>query len=567
MEEGIRLTIGGYIMKRKLSLLLVALLVATLIPMTSFAAEATKSLSLEVKDGAKAVSELGGEMATFGIENLGSIKQNIIITLEDEAKFDYSAKSKTTVIVDGKQINGSGLKSETITLKYGTDFSSTSKFIEVKPYVIGDNIEIGDEINVNIKLSGSDNVISSATIANVEDDKVNVTVVESGKSDIPNIIAGNKAAIKVTIEGTRGSITLGRPYYISMEGATISPNAPTYKTGLQNFDFEDKSSMVSDFILEPTSNTKMEFIVDIYTSPDSESGKASMKISSRDLGGEYVVDIANIVKAYDLSTDITTIKRGELQGSSDIVITEGKAGTLKVDNYLYILFDKELVFEDKPTISATNGLKLGDINWISSDDRKKTGIVVKVIANSTKSPSIITLTDMNAQMSKTAIEAKIYKASLWVSPQLDINNPMDNKAIVKYNEFDYAKCDGGSNQIVFKLDSATYIVGGVARALEAPVFTKNDRTMLPVGPLALALNIEVDYDASSKTATFRNPIDGKKASITEGSDIIVIDNYERKMDTAAISKNGRIFVPVASVAEAFGSQIQWMPVAKEIVIN
>ena len=74
-----------------------------------------------------------------------------------------------------------------------------------------------------------------------------------------------------------------------------------------------------------------------------------------------------------------------------------------------------------------------------------------------------------------------------------------------------------------------------------------NRTQVPMRVLANSLNKSITWDAASQTAT----IDGK-VIIKIGKNVITNANGTIKMDTVAIVKNGRTYVPARFIAEALG---------------
>ena len=98
--------------------------------------------------------------------------------------------------------------------------------------------------------------------------------------------------------------------------------------------------------------------------------------------------------------------------------------------------------------------------------------------------------------------------------------------------------------------------GNVIHAEVAP-FIENERTMVPVRLISEAFGAEVAWNSEIKLVTVTAP-DGTTINLTIDSEDIIINGTAVKMDTAAIIKDGRTFVPVRYVAEALGLSVEWV---------
>ncbi|MEI8217288.1 MAG: substrate-binding domain-containing protein [Eubacteriales bacterium] len=89
-----------------------------------------------------------------------------------------------------------------------------------------------------------------------------------------------------------------------------------------------------------------------------------------------------------------------------------------------------------------------------------------------------------------------------------------------------------------------------------------NRTQVPMRVLANSLNKSITWDAASQTAT----IDGK-VIIKIGKNIITNANGTIKMDTVAIVKNGRTYVPARFIAEALGLGVSTSTNSGTLTVN
>ncbi|MCI3920635.1 copper amine oxidase N-terminal domain-containing protein [Paenibacillus sp. TRM 82003] len=88
-----------------------------------------------------------------------------------------------------------------------------------------------------------------------------------------------------------------------------------------------------------------------------------------------------------------------------------------------------------------------------------------------------------------------------------------------------------------------------------PFIDAQKRTQVPVRFVAEALGAEVDWDAKLQTAAFtRSDV---RVALTIGRADYAVNGNTLRMDTAALLKDGRTFVPARYVAEALGATVYW----------
>ena len=123
-----------------------------------------------------------------------------------------------------------------------------------------------------------------------------------------------------------------------------------------------------------------------------------------------------------------------------------------------------------------------------------------------------------------------------------------------------------------------------------PFVDGNGRTMVPLRPIAEAMNLNVYWEQSTQTACFSSyhgwgavekrygateygeveyegiyvnfPIGSKTYAyewngLVVGTDHFVYDREEFTMDTAAVAKDGRTYAPVRYLAQHYGYDVGW----------
>lgn len=118
--------------------------------------------------------------------------------------------------------------------------------------------------------------------------------------------------------------------------------------------------------------------------------------------------------------------------------------------------------------------------------------------------------------------------------------------------------------ILLKVGFKTAVVNEETIELDAAPFIFNGRAMVPLRFIGEKLYAKVSYDPATKTATFTR---GNTVVIVKiGSPTANVDGKEVKFDPPATIKDGRTFVPVRFIADAFGAKTTWEPQTKQIGI-
>nr|WP_301335047.1 copper amine oxidase N-terminal domain-containing protein [Holtiella tumoricola] len=111
--------------------------------------------------------------------------------------------------------------------------------------------------------------------------------------------------------------------------------------------------------------------------------------------------------------------------------------------------------------------------------------------------------------------------------------------------------------ITFKLGEEAYAVNGRYYHLEVPAYIENGRVMVPIKYVAEALGIgqgNVKYDAKTQVLTvYAN----KVIELEINSDTMYVDGEKVVMQTSAKLKQGYTMVPIGEVARALDLKVEW----------
>lgn len=89
-----------------------------------------------------------------------------------------------------------------------------------------------------------------------------------------------------------------------------------------------------------------------------------------------------------------------------------------------------------------------------------------------------------------------------------------------------------------------------------PFIDENGRTQVPIRAVSELLDCKVDWLQDIKTAVITKS-NGDIVKITLDSDIMTVNDKQIKMDTTAVLKDDRTFIPVRFTAEALGLTVNW----------
>lgn len=120
-------------------------------------------------------------------------------------------------------------------------------------------------------------------------------------------------------------------------------------------------------------------------------------------------------------------------------------------------------------------------------------------------------------------------------------------------------------QIEIPINQTYYLINGERYYTDSPAYIENDYTMLPLRSMASIVG-NVSYIADTKTAviTYGN----KEIYITAGESTMYINGTAYPLDTKAVIKEGRMYLPMRAISEALGfNDISFDTLTKTVKIN
>ncbi|WP_433943927.1 copper amine oxidase N-terminal domain-containing protein [Paenibacillus sp. SN-8-1] len=88
-----------------------------------------------------------------------------------------------------------------------------------------------------------------------------------------------------------------------------------------------------------------------------------------------------------------------------------------------------------------------------------------------------------------------------------------------------------------------------------PFLDKNQRVQVPVRFVSEALGSKVDWNGKTKLITIS--LKPKLVKLTIGNKVYQVNGQNQQMDTSAMEKGSRTFVPLRFVSQALGAKVVW----------
>ena len=108
-------------------------------------------------------------------------------------------------------------------------------------------------------------------------------------------------------------------------------------------------------------------------------------------------------------------------------------------------------------------------------------------------------------------------------------------------------------------DNIKILLNGNEITSDVAPFIQNDRTMVPARAIFEAMGSQVTWDGENKTVLMVRQKDEKFTSVVLqiGLDYAFVNSDRVTLDSPAVIKNDRTFVPLRFIIEAFNEGITW----------
>lgn len=107
------------------------------------------------------------------------------------------------------------------------------------------------------------------------------------------------------------------------------------------------------------------------------------------------------------------------------------------------------------------------------------------------------------------------------------------------------------------------LVAGKEIKPETPAYIENGRTMVPLRFISEALGEKVDWKADTNTVI----VGDNKASLVIGEKEINANGKKIAIDSPAVIKDSRTFVPLRAISEILGAKVDWESSTRSVKIS
>lgn len=506
--------------------------------------EEQKGSMIEIKESEK---DAWGETAKFELKLPSTVKWNKKTVLSgtykpefdgSTMKFEIKTKSKlrdSVYIIPYFDIERSTQKGDLTVLVSGGAKTDKDELIPVA--------KIAD-YSVNIS-SSFEKAVKNAKSIPVEI-TLNEVVENSMLPNIPYAITFDNA--EVLAEGVKINQSKGA------DKLTVTEAKDNYLEFKMNESSADKNKWVIKMEIMP----KADFVGDITASFE---GKAIDKVSTM---------VAKVYQGVEFETrEADKVLLGKKdQKLKDVIFTETVAGSLKKGNYLLKI---NPVYKGLNFTSSSIDREDGNIRLSSSKVVDNT-ISFRVNGESIEASKII-VSDLAVTMDQFGYDG-VYKLdlvnekspdSVIASIDLFTVNPKEDKApekpekeelkdgiyfVIGQKEYNLVK-DGKKHQKTLDVE---------------PYIAKGNRTMLPLRAAAETLDMKVEWNGKTRTATLKSK-EGKTIVLTIGDKTMIVDGKKVTLDSAPEIKNSRTFLPVAQIANALDVKTKWDAETKTVTLS
>lgn len=470
---------------------------------------------------------------------------------ETEMKNDASLKNATIVSV----------KKNVLVLK--ADAGATQVF--VKPNVlVPEDAAKGD---VTVEFSSKDRK-ASAVLAVVEEYQVSMTVKKGTKKEF-----ANKKQIPVTVELTSKGGKLPKTSYVDfkLNGGVATVEAVGAK---ETGDKAKITKKVEEFAFR-TNDEGNVMQLNLLVTPNKGSKVVTLDAELRNASAK--VDLVEVVEPVTVKKAAKTIQGGQLNEEvGDIILEESDVRALEAGE-VYVLKVKDsklnpVIFSDGAKVDAKN-IVVKNFGLTKADDAIQFTVDR---ASSGSNKGVVTISGLKVSTQRTIANGN-YKAGLY-----KVVKAGNEKEEVVLND---GKCYGleeltsfelftigteqAKKETIFTLGSKKYTVEGTEKELETAVYTRAGYTMLPMRVVAETIGVDVAWDNTNKIATFTKG--DVVVKVAPGKTVLNKNGVDVKMNTASENVNGRLFLPLSSLGDAFGLErgqgYDWLPATKQVVVR
>ena len=274
-----------------------------------------------------------------------------------------------------------------------------------------------------------------------------------------------------------------------------------------------------------------------------------------DLNAIYNVNVRD--GYFDTMPD--TVEHQTLLGGTITVTGFNNVNKQLVQETLTIVDDYGLYsLEFDPTEGAVNKDNEVTVSVVEEDGdvAKVKGTMQAYVADQSNEDAVVTVdTEQGTNVTNGKGTLTIYASKATTVDVVVAVQTVDGQ--IYADTLEYTVGDGNifaHHNVVMTIGSSEYVVDKQLFTMDAaPYVDSNWRTMVPIRALAEAFDATVTYDNDDRTVTIE--YNDKTIVMTVDESAYTINGEEAEMDTEAVIKGDRTYVPVRFAAEAMGFKV------------
>lgn len=239
--------------------------------------------------------------------------------------------------------------------------------------------------------------------------------------------------------------------------------------------------------------------------------------------------------------------------------------------------EDDIEFASTPTVTVTEG----DLELKEDDIEVNDNVLSIPVKSESTEASTIEVTGVEVDLNRSVAEGDFV---LKVGGSAVVKNDKDTGIALNRGGFDqdhvveatYIRVITPTDydvksieEVVFTIDSAEYKVGETVVTMDAaPFIDASNRTMLPLRAFANALGVSdenIVWNGTERSVTIFKGDAVVKVIIGQLS--FMKNGVSVPMDTTAVIKNGRTFLPVRALGQALGAEIGWDATTRSVTIK
>lgn len=389
---------------------------------------------------------------------------------------------------------------------------------------------------------------------------------------VRNIAYGDRSLKTVRLELKElidGSLLRGAGYELTLQNAKFDQKMTPSVRELEGIK-KLKAHFAEDALVLSTdsASSKTAWEITFGIIPDENySGDITVQLKGRETNETAVIATVN----KDMEASMEEMKNISLgyreQSVADIKLTESKERVLMKGSYVLAI---DPAYESNSVDTVKLEVVDGDLE-VSNVRYKGNQITFDVVKESTK-PSVLLIKDTKVTLSAASFLGE-YKAVLTLQKK--------DKEEVKFAEMVWFNATAPTKDpskpaparvaqfVIDKTNYDLFLKGEKEeKTFDVAPYIESGRTMMSVKAVAEALDMDVDYDAATKTVSISSKgVQPKTVQMMIGEKKVLVDGKPVPIDVAPMIKDGRTFVPVSYVGKFFDAKTEWDAGLKMITLT